>query len=85
MAGVSFVWVIDSIRVVAFDVGEVEEDFVVLGDVGSDLVVSLAEVASDPGAIEMAGHIYEVNVGVLVFKVGHGLEILVDHGALGLI
>ena len=75
-----------AIRVVAFDVGKIEKDFVVRRAVVTNLIVPLIQVSCLAGAIEMAGHIDKCDVWIIGLKLTHQIkiELNVSLGCIGL-
>ena len=63
-------WVESSGRVIAFDIGKIEEDFGVGIDVCAHLVVVGPQFAARRGAIGVSGVIDEARAGIIVFQLG---------------
>jgi len=76
IAGVIGVGIVIPSRIVALDIGEIEDDFVICaGIVEYDVVVSDERLV---GAVGMAGHEDEAHGWVFLFESVHGVQILVD-------
>jgi len=80
LAAVILVGIIGAVRVVALDVGEVEEHFAVIFAVGADLVVAGVKGPRGARAVEVPRHIDEDDVGVGLLEGVHLREIGVDAG-----
>jgi len=70
--------VVVPVRVVALDVREVVEDLAVGSAVFANLFVSLVQVSLESRAVEMTGHVDELDVRVLGLERGHVGEVLGD-------
>ena len=66
-AGVAGIGVVIAIRIVAFDIGEVEQYLTVGFAVVADLIITGIQVTINAGAIEMPGHVNESDIGVSLF------------------
>jgi len=62
---------IAAVRIVALDVGEIEEDLVVLETVPADLLVPPVEVTAFPCSVQVPGHVDKGDIRVVLFKLVH--------------
>ena len=77
-AGIAGIGVIGAIGIVALNVGKIEKNLAVGGAVRPNLVVASIKIAVGSAAVQMAGHVDESNIRIILLKLVDGIEICVE-------
>src|SRR4030042_5167271 len=64
-----------AVRIIALDIGKIEEDFVVGPAKFADLFIALMEVAGLARAVKMAGHINKSDARIVDLELVHATEV----------
>jgi len=66
------------VRVVAFNVREVEQNFIVVSCVRADLLIPLIYPTSCAGTVQMPCHVYKLHSRKILFQLVHKSQVRVD-------
>ena len=69
-------------RRITFNIGKVEERFLIFSTIIPDQVVHVVQVSFRTGAIQMSGHINKFYVRILHFQVIHSVQIGINAGRI---